>query len=127
MRLLLDTHVFLWALTDDARLPGDVRRVVEDPTSTVFVSAASIWEATIKIGLGRLDAEPAALAEAIVASGFLELPISSLHAAAVADLEPLHRDPFDRLLLAQASVEHLVLATVDDAVRRYPAIAWLPA
>lgn len=104
-----------------------MREVIEDPATSVYVSVACIWEATIKVGLGRLAADPAALARAIDDSGFLELAITAAHAAAVHQLEPIHRDPFDRLLVAQASVEELTLATVDDAIRGYPGVRLLPA
>lgn len=126
MRLSLDTHIFLWAVTDDPRLPSQVREIIEDAAVPVYVSAACIWEITIKVGIGRLDADPAVLARAIGASGFEELAITAHHAAAVARLDPLHRDPFDRLLVAQAEVEELTLATVDEAVRRYPRLRLLP-
>lgn len=127
MRLSLDTHMYLWAVTADPRLPEEVRRVLEDPASAVYVSAACVWEATIKVGLGRLDADPAELAAGIGRSGFIELPVTAAHAAAVGRLEAVHRDPFDRLLVAQALVEDLTLATVDAAIRRYPAVPLLPA
>lgn len=120
MRLSLDTHIFLWAVTDDRRLPAPLAESILDPRTEVFVSAACVWEITIKVGLGRLAVPDIALiSEAIDASGFVELPISARHAAATGDLELLHRDPFDRLLLAQARTEGLTLATVDAEVRRY--------
>ncbi|MEX1163206.1 MAG: type II toxin-antitoxin system VapC family toxin [Nitriliruptor sp.] len=127
MKLTLDTHIFLWAVTDDRRLPDQVRAVIEDPAVQVYVSAACVWEIAIKVGLGRLDADPAVLVRAIGDSGFEELPVTAAHAAAVGRLEPIHRDPFDRMLLAQAVVEDLTVATVDEAVRRYPGVRLLPA
>ena len=118
MRLLLDTHVFLWSVTGSSRLTRAVRTQIEDAEAT-FVSAASIWEIAIKSRLGKIDGDPAALAAAIGASGFRELPVSALHAATVATLPLHHHDPFDRLLLAQAFSEPLRLLTADAALLAY--------
>lgn len=120
MRILLDTHVFIWAVTDSRRLGKEARQVIRDATE-VFVSAASIWEIAIKSALGKIKADPEEMARAIGASGFLELPITAAHAAQVARL-PLpndHKDPFDRLLVAQSIVEPLVLLTADPKVAAY--------
>ncbi|MBV8124275.1 MAG: type II toxin-antitoxin system VapC family toxin [Burkholderiaceae bacterium] len=118
MRLLLDTHIFLWAVTDSPRLKAATRRLIEEAEQT-FVSAASIWEVAIKARLGKIDADPQALASAIVASGFAPLSVSAVHAAGVAQLEPHHNDPFDRLLVAQALAEPLRLVTSDEIVAQY--------
>ena len=118
MRLLLDTHVFLWSVTGSWRLTRAVRTQIKDAEAT-FVSAASIWEIAIKSRLGKIDGDPAALAAAIGASGFRELPVSALHAATVATLPLHHHDPFDRLLLAQAFSEPLRLLTADAALLAY--------
>ncbi len=118
MRLLLDTHVFLWAVTDSPRLGVDARRAIES-ADAVHVSAASIWEAAIKARLGKLDADPLELVDAIGRSGFVELPVRASHAAAVARLPAHHADPFDRLLVAQAVTEPLRLLTADAALARY--------
>lgn len=117
MRILLDTHVFIWAVADSRRLGKEARRVIGDATG-VFVSAASIWEITIKSTIGKIKADPEEMARAIVASGFAELPIAAAHAAQVARLPLLkdHKDPFDRLLVAQSIVEPLVLLTADPRV-----------
>jgi len=120
VRILLDTHVFIWAVTDSRRLGKEARQVMRDATE-VFVSAASIWEIAIKSAIGKIKADPEEMARAIVASGFLELPITAGHAAQVARL-PLpndHKDPFDRLLVAQSIVEPLVLLTTDPKVAAY--------
>lgn len=118
MRLLLDTHVFLWAVTADARLKPASRRMLE-AVDEVFVSAASIWEIAIKAALGKITADVPALAGAIVESGFAELPVRAQHAARVASLPMHHADPFDRLLVAQAITEPLRLVTADAALARY--------
>ena len=118
MRLLLDTHVFLWSVTGSWRLTRAVRTQIKDAEAT-FVSAASIWEIAIKSRLRKIDGDPAALAAAIGASGFRELPVSALHAATVATLPLHHHDPFDRLLLAQAFSEPLRLLTADAALLAY--------
>jgi PIN domain nuclease of toxin-antitoxin system len=118
VRLLLDTHVFLWAITGDARLKPASRRMIE-ATEDVFVSAASIWEIAIKAALGKIAADVPALAEAIAESGFAELPVRAHHAARVARLPMHHADPFDRLLVAQAVTEPLRLVTADAALARY--------
>lgn len=117
MRLLLDTHVLLWALSTPGKLPARFRRELD--VSQVFVSAASIWEIAIKAGLGKLEADPLEVLEAVEPSGFELLSVTGAHAARVARLPPLHRDPFDRLLVAQALSEPLVLVTRDEALRGY--------
>lgn len=117
MRLLLDTHVLLWALAAPGKLPPRFRRELD--AARVFVSAASIWEVAIKAGLGKLDADPQEVLDAVHPTGFELLDVTGAHAARVATLPPLHRDPFDRLLVAQALVEPLVLVTHDEALAGY--------
>ena len=121
MRLLLDTHLLLWALGDPAKLPATARQGILDPANEVLFSAASIWEIAIKTELGRADfaVKPEDIARAAVESGFDELPVSAQHAALTARLPRHHRDPFDRLLVAQAMTEPARLLTVDAALRRY--------
>ncbi|HYN61742.1 MAG TPA: type II toxin-antitoxin system VapC family toxin [Rubrivivax sp.] len=121
MRLLLDTHIYLWAVASDPLLSPETRRFIES-ADAVYVSAASIWEIAIKARLGKLAADPDALASAIESSGFLQLPISVAHAAGVARLPPHHNDPFDRLLLSQAVTEPLRLLTADALLARYGAM-----
>lgn len=118
MRLLLDTHIFLWVVTDSRKLKAAARRVIE-ASDAVHVSSASIWEIAIKVRLGKIDGDPRQLADAIEPSGFLELPVSAHHAARVALLPDHHHDPFDRLLVAQALSEPLVLLTADSLLARY--------
>jgi len=118
MRLLLDTQIFLWSVTDDRKLTKAARKLILD-ADDVFVSSASIWEASIKAGLGKLDVDVNLLVSEIEASGFSELPVRAVHAAMVRDLPDIHRDPFDRLLVAQALSEPLRLVTSDGHLSRY--------
>ncbi|WP_176049519.1 type II toxin-antitoxin system VapC family toxin [Burkholderia sp. BCC1644] len=118
MRLLLDTHIFLWIVTNDPKLSARARRLISAADER-FVSSASIWEAAIKAGLGKLDIDLGKLIRAIGASGIRELPVRAVHGAAVRDLPHHHRDPFDRLLVAQARHEPLQLVTADAHLARY--------
>ncbi|MCH8542720.1 MAG: type II toxin-antitoxin system VapC family toxin [Alcanivorax sp.] len=122
MHLLLDTHVILWAATDPGRLSQDALHLIEAPENTLYFSAASIWEVVIKSGLDRPDFRVDAhlLRRGLIENGYAELPISSQHTLAVSHLPPLHKDPFDRLLVAQAEYEGFLLLTMDDMVARYP-------
>jgi PIN domain nuclease of toxin-antitoxin system len=129
MRLLLDTHVLLWALMAPQRLLPGLRQVLVDPAHEVLFSAASIWEIAIRRGLDRpaFAFEPADIAAAARAVPFAELPVCAGHAAAVRTLPALHADPFDRLLIAQATAEGALLVSDDSAVLRYPAPVRAPA
>ena len=118
MRLLLDTHIYIWAVMGNRRLSANARKMILD-ADDVYVSAASIWEAAIKARLGKLDADPDLLASEIAPSGFIELPVRAAHAAMVRKLPDIHRDPFDRLLIAQALVEPLRLLTSDESLAAY--------
>lgn len=118
MRILLDTHVYLWAVAGSPQLKQPARRIIQ-AADEVHVSAASIWEIAIKTRLGKIEADAAELAAAIDASGFVELPVRAAHAAAVAGLELHHHDPFDRILIAQATVEPLRFLTSDATLARY--------
>ena len=115
MRLLLDTHISLWAVAGSPRLKPAARRLIES-AEQVYVSAASIWEVAIKAQLGKIEADPQALTNAIAASGFLVLGVRAAHAAGIARLAPHHSDPFDRLLVAQALAEPLRHLTADAAL-----------
>jgi PIN domain nuclease of toxin-antitoxin system len=119
MKLLLDTQVYLWWLLEDQRLIRKVRHTISGRRTTVYISAVNIWEATIKVGLGRLELQGQDLTAEILANGFLELPVSAQHAQAVGQLPLHHRDPFDRLLIAQAHCEGLTLVTHDKAFAAY--------
>ncbi|MEW6299280.1 MAG: type II toxin-antitoxin system VapC family toxin [Thermodesulfobacteriota bacterium] len=118
-RFLLDTHVFLWWLAESPKLRRDARTAIADATSLVHVSAVTIWEITIKAQLGRLEPGTERIDEEIVANGFTELPISAYHALVAGKLPPHHNDPFDRMLIAQAQVENLVVVTHDKIFSDY--------
>jgi PIN domain nuclease of toxin-antitoxin system len=118
VRLLLDTHIFLWATIDSPKLANEARRLILS-AEEVYVSAASIWEIAIKSGLGKIEGDVGLMVGAIEGSGFLELPVSASHAAFVATLPLHHRDPFDRLIVAQAMMEPLALLTADDVLSQY--------
>ena len=117
-RLLLDTHVLLWALEDSQALSVDARQSIADTRNEVFVSAVSIWEMAIKRSLGKLRA-PDNLADTVQEAGFAALPITLAHAEQAGMLPPHHRDPFDRMLVAQALAEGLVLVTDDALIPKY--------
>jgi PIN domain nuclease of toxin-antitoxin system len=121
VRLLLDTHLLLWAVASSKRLSREARALLEDQGNDVHFSAASMWEIAIKSGLGRSEfrIDVAAVAAALPAMGLAELPVKAAHAVAVTQLPAIHRDPFDRLLLAQSIAEPLVLVTNDAALARY--------
>ena len=118
MRLLLDTHIYLWCIKNDRRLSKATRSKILQATD-VYVSSASIWEVMIKIRLKKIDADVDQIVEAISESGFLELPITVHHAAAVSRLPDIHRDPFDRMLIAQAISEPLTFLTADAELKNY--------
>ncbi len=117
MRLLIDSHVALWWLENNERLADECHHAIEH-ASEVFFSAATVWELGIKRALGKLDF-PDGLAAALTASGFVELAISATHADRAASLPPHHRDPFDRMLIAQAQAEVLTVATADRSFEPY--------
>lgn len=121
MKLLLDTHVLLWAASEPDRLSESTRVLLLDEANCLHFSSASIWEIVIKRGLGREDfrVDPVRLRRLLVLNGYGEVPVTSDHALAVAQLPPLHRDPFDRVLIAQARSEGMRLVTADDQVGRY--------
>lgn len=122
MKFLLDTQLLLFAAGQPKRLSHAARELLTDPTNTLLFSAASLWEVTIKNGLGRDDfrVEPRVLRRGLLDNGYVELPIASEHAVQVNGLPDLHRDPFDRLLVAQAQCEGITLLTADKLVAQYP-------
>lgn len=124
MRILLDTHILLWALIDDPRLSPKARKMIDTATE-IYVSAATFWEMSIRVGLGKLNADLDEIREYCRESGFIELPIAVEHAIAVKDLEHHHRDPFDRLIVATAMTEPMKLLTSDPMVARYSSLAVL--
>jgi len=119
LRLLLDTHIFLWWADAPERLRAPQREAVEDPASEVFLSVASIWEMAIKVGTGRLDFPIADIESHTVGHGLAILPVLPPHAVALLALPRLHGDPFDRMLIAQARAEGLTLVTDDTMIRQY--------
>jgi PIN domain nuclease of toxin-antitoxin system len=123
--VLLDTHVAIWFLEDPAQLAGEARAVIEDAENVVHLSAVSVWETAIKQAAGRI-AMPEALDRGAARVGFTELAVTWQHGRVAAALPSVHRDPFDRMLVAQAQTEDLVLLTRDADVRRYD-IATMPA
>ena len=125
MKLLLDTHVLLWCLSRPSALRADTRAKLEDPDNLVLVSTVSAWEMEIKRALGKLKAPPD-LEEQLRQRRFTELPVHLRHVRALRDLPPLHRDPFDRMLVAQALADGLTMVTHDKRVQRYP-VACVPA
>lgn len=122
MHLLLDTHVLLWAASEPEKLSSRALAMIDSPDHQLWFSAASIWEVSIKSGLGRTDfrVSPHLLRRGLVENGYHELAITSQHAAAVSHLPDIHKDPFDRVLVAQAEQEGFLLLTVDELVLRYP-------
>jgi PIN domain nuclease of toxin-antitoxin system len=122
MKLLLDTHLLLWAAGDPERLSPAARALISEPENELFFSAASLWEIAIKRGLGRSDfkVDARVLRRGLLDNGYSELPIGSEHAVAIDGLAPIHKDPFDRILVAQATVEGITLLTVDALVAQYP-------
>ena len=123
MKLLLDTHLLLWAAGDPDRLPAAARRLLDDLQNELIFSSASLWEVAIKHGLGRGDfrVDARLLRRGLLDNGYGELPITSEHAVALDSLPSIHRDPFDRILIAQSMVEGITLLTADPLVAQYPA------
>ena len=119
MALLLDTHVVLWWLAENPKLSAGARQAVADPSSIVHVSAATVWELSIKAALGKLDLDGADLVEEIGENDFVELPMTARHSLAAANLPRHHDDPFDRMLIAQAQLEGLTIVTRDPAFGAY--------
>jgi PIN domain nuclease of toxin-antitoxin system len=122
VNLLVDTSVVLWAAGEPQKLSADARRLLDDPQNAPWFSAASLWEIVIKRTLGRDDfkVEPARLRRGLLGNGWRELAVSGEHALAVESLPELHKDPFDRILVAQATTEGFALVTSDRIVARYP-------
>ena len=122
MKLLLDTQILLWAAGQPERLSRTASKLLKEPRNDLLFSAASLWEVAIKKTLGREDfrIEPRLLRRGLLDNGYLELPVTSQHAVGIDGLPPLHKDPFDRLLVAQAITEGITLLTADAMLARYP-------
>lgn len=121
MKLLLDTHLLLWAAAKPERLSPKALQLLEDEQNSLLFSSASLWEITIKCSLGRVDFKinPRLLRRSLLDNGYQELPVLSEHAVATADLPAIHKDPFDRILIAQATVEGFLFLTVDSLLEQY--------
>ncbi|MBV9113086.1 MAG: type II toxin-antitoxin system VapC family toxin [Hyphomicrobiales bacterium] len=121
MKLLLDTHLLLWVAEGSKRMPAGTRTLIENRDNVLVFSVASLWEIAIKSGLNRqsFEVNARALRRGLIDSGFQELPILSEHAVAIDDLPPIHKDPFDRILISQARVEGITLLTNDRIVSKY--------
>jgi len=122
MKFLLDTHILLWAAGEPDRLSDETRALLDDPGNELLFSAASMWEIAIKSRLGRTDFKVNArlLRRGLLDNGYEELFIKSEHALAIDALPPIHGDPFDRILIAQATIEGIQLLTADEMIARYP-------
>jgi PIN domain nuclease of toxin-antitoxin system len=122
MKLLLDTHLLLWAAARPSRLSDAARRLIDDAGNELLFSAANLWEVAIKRGLNRPDfsLDPRLLKTGLLDNGYIEMPITSAHTVAVQDLPPIHKDPFDRILVAQSMIEGITLLTADPLVAQYP-------
>jgi PIN domain nuclease of toxin-antitoxin system len=122
MKLLLDTHLLLWAAGQPERLSSTARALINNLDNELLFSAASIWEVSIKRGLGRDDfrVDPRLLRRGLLDNGYIELSVTSMHAVTVDGMPSVHKDPFDRILVAQATVEGITLLTADPLVARYP-------
>jgi len=119
MKLLLDTHVLIWAATGDTKLSKTAAQLIDDESNTLYFSAASIWELTIK-GSERTGVNPSVLRKELLDAGYVEIPITSAHGLNVSALPNHHRDPFDRIMVAQAMAEGISLVTHDSAMHAYP-------
>lgn len=122
MKYLLDTHLLIWAAGFPDHLSAEARAILVEPANILFFSAASLWEIAIKSALGRDDfsIDARLLRRGLIDNGYGELPVKSEHAVVIDGLPPVHKDPFDRLLVAQAMVEGIMLLTADEMVARYP-------
>lgn len=122
MKLLLDTHLLLWAAGEPERLSTEARSLIDNPENELLFSAASLWEVVIKRGLGREDfkVDPRLLRRGLLDNGYSELPVLSDHVVAIDSMPLIHKDPFDRVLVAQAIVEGITLLTTDSVLAQYP-------
>lgn len=121
MKLLLDTHILLWAAAEPRKLPADARSLLEDANNELLFSPVSLWEVAIKRGLGRSDftVDPRLLRRGLLDNGYNELSVTSQHAVAIDSLPPIHKDPFDRMLMAQSLIEGITLVTADPILGQY--------
>jgi PIN domain nuclease of toxin-antitoxin system len=122
VKILLDTHLLLWATEGSSRLPAIARKLIANPDNDLIFSVASIWEISIKHGKGleSFEADPRLVREALLENGYIELDVTGKHVIALGNLPRMHKDPFDRILLAQAMVEGITFLTSDAVLTRYP-------
>lgn len=122
MKFLLDTHLVLWAAAEPQKLPSESRKLLNHPQNILVFSSVSLWEVAIKSSLGRQDFQVDAriLRRGLLDNNYQELTLTSLHAVTISQLPPIHRDPFDRILVAQSIAEGITLLTVDPIVAQYP-------
>jgi PIN domain nuclease of toxin-antitoxin system len=122
VKLLLDTHVLLWAAVSPEKLSNGAQVLLSDPQNELMFSAASLWEVAIKRGLGRSDfrIDPRILRRSLIDNGYTEMPVTGEHAVAIESLPAIHKDPFDRILVAQSIVEGITLLTGDSVLAQYP-------
>ncbi len=123
MRYLLDTQILIWAALYPDQLPSDAKKAINDTANELYFSAASVWEVAIKNALQREDfrLDPYIMRRGLIENGYMELPISGIHAATAGELPSIHKDPFDRMLVAQAKAEGITLMTTDALIGKYPA------
>jgi PIN domain nuclease of toxin-antitoxin system len=125
MKIIIDTHLLLWWVTNDRRLPDKARRLIENAKNNIAVSTASIWEIAIKQALGRIKIDLKELEEVIITNNFESLPVKLHHAIEVSELPPHHSDPFDRMLVAQCLSETAYLLTHDEQLQKYGKVVML--
>jgi PIN domain nuclease of toxin-antitoxin system len=125
MKLLLDTHVLIWCMTNDRKLPARAKELIENTKNEVLVSAVSLWEIAVKEGLGRISISQSELRKSIIEGDFEQLPITFDHCEQLASLPQIHRDPFDRMLVAQSKAEPAILVTHDKTLGAYGETVWV--
>lgn len=121
MKYLLDTHIILWWLTNPSKITLKAKNIIADCNEKIYISSASIWEMSIKSGIGKLTL-PSNIIEVLIAEGFQFLGINAIEALSVSDLPMLHNDPFDRMLIIQSKLHDLILITRDEKIIQYPVV-----
>ena len=124
MRYLLDTHALIWYFENDGKLPQRVEEIIDDPKNKIYVSSATLWEIAIKVGLGKLDVDFDNLLEQVDNAEFLVVQMKNLYLRELLFLPQIHRDPFDRLLIATAKIENMILITTDEHIQKYD-VEWI--
>ena len=124
MRYLLDTHALIWYFEYDGKLPQSVEEIIDNPKNKIYVSSATLWEIAIKVGLGKLDVDFDNLLEQVDNAEFVVAQTKNLYLRALISLPQIHRDPFDRLLIATAKIENMILITTDEHIQKYD-VEWV--